>query len=65
MENEKHWHEREDGRRFRNIPLNLAERRKLMDQTLTPKVHKELCRLEDEFEILWRVGVIFEDGAPR
>jgi hypothetical protein len=61
-----HWHTDENGRRFRNIPINLVERRALLDhRRLNLRRHRQLLALEAEFEILWKHGVIYEDGLPR
>lgn len=51
----KRWNvDEESGRRFRNIPLNLADQyRAIFPWTLV--------RLQREFDILWDEGVIWED----
>lgn len=52
------WLTDEDGREFRNIPMNLADR----DRAIAPWTVR---RLEREFNILWAKGLIYKDGGER
>lgn len=54
----RRWLTDENGREFRNIPMNRADR----DRALAPWT---VWRLEREFKALWAEGLVYKDGGGR
>jgi hypothetical protein len=51
---QRRWLTDDEGRQFRNIPVNLADR----DRAIAPWTW---LRLHREFKQLWREGLIYKD----
>jgi hypothetical protein len=61
---EPKWIISEDRREYRNIPINLAERRALMQGLFWGfRNHRKLKKLEAEFNLLYKHGVIYKKGS--
>lgn len=55
---ERRWLTDENGREYRNIPMNLADQ----DRALAPWT---TWKLDREFRLLWAKGLIYKDGGAR
>jgi hypothetical protein len=59
-------HQDEDGSRFRNIPLNLDDRRTLLPKRMSVRRELHLNWLEAEFAVLRKRGIIvYEEPRAR